>query len=114
AAGLVTDIDRPDLATRLAILRKRAAHDRVAVTVEAIELLATRVTTNVRALEGALIRLVAYGSLTRRPLDCQLVGDVLERLGLPRSATQVPSIAMIQDAACTHFGLTHDELLSRS
>jgi chromosomal replication initiator protein len=114
AAGLVTDIERPDLATRLAILHKRAAHDGVNLPTDAAELLATRVTTNVRALEGALIRLVAYGSLTRRPLDCVLVSEVLERLGLPLSAARVPSIATIQDAACAHFGLTRDELLSRS
>ena len=114
AAGLVTDIERPDLATRLAILHKRAAHDGVALAPDAAELLAERVTTNVRALEGALIRLVAYGSLTRRPLDHALAHDVLERLGLPLSATVVPSIATIQDAACAHFSLTREELLSRS
>ena len=102
AAGLVTDIERPDFATRLAILRKRAAHDGVALAADAAELLAARVTTNVRALEGALIRLVAYGSLTRRPLDRALVHDVLERLGLPLSAALAPSItAEIQDAACS-------------
>src|ERR1700730_3190607 len=83
AAGLVTDIERPDLSTRLAILRKRAAHDGVAVTAEAMELLATSGPTNVGALEGGLIRLVAYGSLTGRPLDHMLARDVLERLGLP-------------------------------
>ncbi len=114
AAGLVTDIERPDLATRLAILRKRAAHDGVGLATEAAELLAERVTTNVRALEGALIRLVAYGSLTRRPLDRELAHDVLERLGLPLSTVIVPSITAIQDAACAHFALTREELLSRS
>ena len=114
AAGLVTDIERPDLATRLAILHKRAAHDGVALAPDAAELLAERVTTNVRALEGALIRLVAYGSLTRRPLDQALAHDVLERLGLPLSANLVPSITTIQDAACAHFSLTREELLSRS
>jgi chromosomal replication initiator protein len=114
AAGLVTDIERPDLATRLAILRKRAAHDGVALAADAAELLAARVTTNVRALEGALIRLVAYGSLTRRPLDHALAHDVLGRLGLPLSAAPAPSINAIQDAACAHFVLTREELLSRS
>ena len=114
AAGLVTDIERPDLATRLAILRKRAAHDGVALAADAAELLATRVTTNVRALEGALIRLVAYGSLTRRPLDHALARDVLERLGLPLSSALAPTITAIQDAACAHFDLTREELLSRS
>ena len=114
AAGLVTDIERPDLATRLAILRKRASHDGVELDADAAELLAARVTTNVRALEGALIRLVAYGSLTRRPLDQALVHDVLERLGLPLSRALAPTISAIQDAACAHFGLTREELLSRS
>ena len=85
AAGLVTDIERPDFATRLAILRKRAAHDRITVQDEALELLAQRVTTNVRALEGALIRLVAYGSLTGRPLDRDLAAGVLDRLGVTLS-----------------------------
>ena len=114
AAGLVTDIERPDPATRLAILRKRAAHDNVEVTDEALELLAERVTSNVRALEGALIRLVAYGSLTGRVLDHALAADVLARLGVALSTTRAVSIADVQDATCAHFGLSRNELLSRS
>jgi chromosomal replication initiator protein len=114
AAGLVTDIERPDPATRLAILRKRAAHDNVEVTDEALEVLAERVTSNVRALEGALIRLVAYGSLTGRVLDHALAADVLARLGVALSTTRAVSIAAVQDATCAHFGLSRDELLSRS
>ena len=114
AAGLVTDIERPDPATRLAILRKRAAHDNVDVTDEALEVLAERVTSNVRALEGALIRLVAYGSLTGRSLDHPLAADVLARLGVALSTTRAVSIAAVQDATCAHFGLSRDELLSRS
>ncbi len=114
AAGLVTDIERPDRATRLAVLRKRAAHDGVEITDEALELVAARVTSNVRALEGVLIRLVAYGSLTRRPLDHALVGEVLERLGVGLGSQTAPSIAAVQEVTCAHFGLTHAELLSRS
>jgi chromosomal replication initiator protein len=114
AAGLVTDIERPDLATRLAILRKRARHDGVGVTDDALELLATRITSNVRALEGVLIRLVAYGSLTQRPLDSQLADDVLGRLGLALSDTPATTIPAVQDATCGYFGLTREELLSRS
>jgi chromosomal replication initiator protein len=114
AAGLVTDIERPDLATRLAILRKRARHDGVGVTDDALELLATRITSNVRALEGVLIRLVAYGSLTQRPLDSQLADDVLARLGLALSDTPATTIPAVQDATCGYFGLTREELLSRS
>jgi chromosomal replication initiator protein len=114
AAGLVTDIERPDPATRLAILRKRAAHDGVVVADEALALLAARVTTNVRALEGALIRLVAYGSLTGRQLDSGLAGDVLDRLGLALTTPRATSIDAVQAAACAHFALTLEELLSRS
>ena len=114
AAGLVTDIERPDFTTRLAILRKRAAHDGVLIDPDALELLAARVTTTVRALEGALIRLVAYGSLSRRPLDCELAAHVLERLGVALTAGHAPSIAAIQQAACERFGITHADLLSRS
>jgi chromosomal replication initiator protein len=114
AAGLVTDIERPDLATRLAILRKRARHDGVDATDDALELLATRITSNVRALEGVLIRLVAYGSLTQRPLDSQLAEDVLARLGLALSDTPAATIPAVQDATCAYFGLTREELLSRS
>ena len=114
AAGLVTDIERPDIDTRLAIVRKRAAHDHVEISDDAAELLAARITTNVRALEGALIRLVAFASLTRRPLDGALAHDVLARLGLPLASVPVLTITVIQDAVCAHFGLTRDELLSRS
>jgi chromosomal replication initiator protein len=114
AAGLVTDIERPDFATRLAIVRKRAAHDGVAIAPDALELLAARVTTHVRALEGALIRLVAYGSLTSQPLDSAVAAHVLERLGVALSTARAPSIEAVQDAACAHFGLTREELLSRS
>jgi chromosomal replication initiator protein len=114
AAGLVTDIERPDPATRLAILRKRAAHDGVVASDEALALLAARVTTNVRALEGALIRMVAYGSLSGRALDAALAADVLDRLGLALTTMRATSIEAVQAAACEHFGLTMAELLSRS
>jgi chromosomal replication initiator protein len=115
AAGLVTDIERPDLATRLAIVRKRASHDGIDLPARAAELLAARITTNVRALEGALIRLVAYASLTQRPLDESLTTDVLDRLGVMAApGAAPPTITAIQTAACSHFGLTREELLSRS
>jgi chromosomal replication initiator protein len=114
AAGLVTDIERPDLATRLAIVRKRAAHGGIALSMAASQLLAERITTNVRALEGALIRLVAYGSLTGRDLDGDLTTDVLDRLGVVAEAQRAPSVREIQDAACSYFGLARTELLSRS
>lgn len=114
-SGLVTDIGRPDYATRLAILRKRAAHDGLRVDDDhALALIAAAVSTNVRALEGALIRTVAYASLTGRHLTAALAQEVIERLGLRLPAAASPSIATIQDAVCAHFSISRDELLSRS
>ena len=113
ASGLVTDIQRPDLATRRAILRARARRDAIDLPDDAAELLAAGVTANVRALEGALIRVVALASLAGRPPDAPSALAVLDRLGL-LAATAPLTIDVIQNAACSHFALTRDEFLSRS
>jgi chromosomal replication initiator protein len=111
-AGLVADIRPPDLNTRLVILRKRADHDGVELADErALELIAERVTLNVRALEGALIRVVAFSSLTGRALTEELVSEVLDGL-YPASVGASHSIADIQLAACEQFGVSEQELLS--
>jgi len=114
-AGLVADLSPPDLATRLAILRKRVHHDHIDLHDErALVAIAEHVHTNVRALEGALIRIVAFSSLTGRPLTAELAGEVLHRL-YPQAPSTSPgpsSIADIQDAICKHFGLSREELLS--
>ena len=113
-SGLVARVDQPDLATRLTILRKRVAHDRVELEEHgALGVIAERVTANIRALEGALIRVVAFASLTRRPITTGLAGEVLEtlypaacqRLSEPRTVTDV------QAATCKAFGLSLDELV---
>jgi chromosomal replication initiator protein len=114
AGGLVTDIARPDRATRLAILRKRASYDAVDITEDALGVIADGVTTNVRTLEGALIRVVALGSLERRPLDASLARDVLARQGFTAKARTAVDIPRIQAAACQHFGVERSALLSRS
>jgi chromosomal replication initiator protein len=115
AAGLVADMHPPDLATRMAILRKRAHHDGVDVADEhALSAIAERIDNNVRALEGALIRVVAFSSLTGRPLTAELAGEVLDTL-YPRAKPtrhEPSSIAEIQAAVGAHFGLTPGELLS--
>jgi chromosomal replication initiator protein len=117
-AGLVADIEPPDLSTRMAILRKRAQHDHVQIAGEgALEVIADRVASNVRALEGALIRIVAFSSLTGRPLTSELAKEVLDRLypSLPSDGhCGSPSVEDIQVAACEHFGLSRKELLSPS
>jgi chromosomal replication initiator protein len=113
-SGLVTDIVPPDLATRLTILRKRAQHDRLAdVDEEALHAIAARITGNIRALEGALIRVVAFHSLTRRPLDAALAEEVLAGL-YPDSRPASRTVRDVQRATCEAFGISIEELLSAS
>jgi len=114
AAGLVTDISSPDFMTRLAILRKRAAFDGVPATDEALDAIARTVTTNVRTLEGALVRAVALASLERRPLTGALAKESLMRYGLSAHTMPAPTISAIQAATCVHFHLSEGQLLSRS
>jgi len=115
-AGLVADIKPPELVTRLAILRKRAHHDRIELAdPQVLEAIAERVTLNVRALEGALIRVVAFSSLTGRPLTAELAREVLDGLYPVSTGHQrrgPTSVGEIQAAACEHFGLSSEELLS--
>ncbi len=115
-AGLVADIKPPTLATRLAILRKRAHQDHIDLADDdALGVIAKRIENNVRALEGALIRIVAFSSLTGRPLTADLAHEVLDSL-YPGSAKNehrnASSVAEIQAATCRHFGLSPEELLS--
>jgi chromosomal replication initiator protein len=113
-AGLVADIQSPDRATRVAILRKRAALDRVQIAEpEVLELVADRVTDNIRSLEGALIRVVAFHSLTGRPIDRQLTAEVLDAM-YPRRRRAAPSIADVQAVVAGHFHLTVAQLTSPS
>ncbi|HWY18650.1 MAG TPA: chromosomal replication initiator protein DnaA [Solirubrobacteraceae bacterium] len=116
-SGLVADVRPPDLATRMTILRKRAQHDDIDLTdEEPLRLIAERIHDNVRAIEGALIRVVAFGSLTGRALTPELTREVLD--GLYPTAQSIchgpPSIRDITQAACQRFGLTPEELLSSS
>jgi chromosomal replication initiator protein len=113
-AGLVADIRPPDISTRLTILRKRVHQDQIELPDErALDVIADRVALNVRSLEGALIRIVAFSSLTGRPLTAELATQVLDNL-YPRTVSQPRSLTQIQDAACQHFGLSAEELLSAS
>jgi chromosomal replication initiator protein len=115
-AGLVAEIAPPDLATRVTILRKRAALDAITIDDPAVlELVAARVTENIRALEGALIRVVAHGSLTQRRLDLALAEEVLDRLYPGSGAvTGPPTIDAVQAVVAAHFALTREELVSPS
>jgi chromosomal replication initiator protein len=117
-AGLVADIEPPNFETRLAILRKRAALDRIPLAQAGVlELIAERVLDNVRALEGALIRVVAFHSLTGQPLDRELAAHVLDGLHYARSAGAVGgplSLDTVKSAVAAHYGLSVGELVSPS
>jgi chromosomal replication initiator protein len=91
-------------------------HDAVALADDsALHAIAHRITSNARTLEGALIRVVAYHSLTGRPIDAELAGEVLGRLyPQSRAAAAVPTIERVQELACEAFDVTRDELLSAS
>jgi chromosomal replication initiator protein len=113
-AGLVADIAPPDHATRVAILRKRAALDAIKLSEPAVlDLIAERVTNNIRALEGALIRVVAYHSLTQRPIDLALATEVMDSM-YPDSGSTAPSIPDIQAVVATAYKLSVQELISSS
>ncbi len=113
-AGLVCDVQPAERATRLTILRKRVAQDDILdVDPQALELIADRVTTNIRALEGALIRVVAFGSLTGRPVTGELAAEVLAGL-YPQFKAHRRTVREIQEQTCETFGVTMDELLSAS
>jgi chromosomal replication initiator protein len=113
-SGLVADISPPDHATRVAILRKRIALDEIEIVdQEVLELIAERVTTNVRALEGALIRVVAYHSLTQQPIDRPLAGRALDSM-YPTGKPMTISIAHVQSVVAARYQLSVKELVSAS
>jgi chromosomal replication initiator protein len=110
--GLLTDVQPPDLETRIAILRKKALQERLSVPSDVLEFIASRISTNIRELEGALIRVTAFASLNRQPVDMALAEIVLRDL-IPDAASQVtPATIMAQTAA--YFGLTLDDLQGQS
>jgi chromosomal replication initiator protein len=113
-SGLVAVIQPPDFATRVAILRKRAALDHIDIQDQSVlELIADRITDNVRALEGALIRIVAYHSLTQLPIDVRLAEAVLDEIH-PRQGPAPISIDEIQQAVAGYYHVTVADLRSAS
>jgi chromosomal replication initiator protein len=114
-AGLVADIAPPDHATRVTILRKRAAVDNVILADPTVlDLIADRVADNIRSLEGALIRVVAFHSLTQRPIDRALTLEVMDAMYPSRRGAGPPSIAEVQAIVAAHFRLSVQELTSAS
>jgi len=108
--GLITDIQPPDLETRIAILRKRVMTDDIEIAMpEVLTFIADRVSSNIRELEGALTRVVAYASLTGRPISTDVAQEVLRDL-FPQGAARSITIEQIQSAVCEWFHISLGEL----
>ncbi len=108
--GLITDIQPPDLETRIAILRKKVKTDGIHVPdPQVLSFVASRISTNIRELEGALTRVVAFSSLTGRALSVELTEDVLKDV-FPQGEAAEVSIQRIQELVSERFQLTMDEL----
>jgi len=108
--GLITDVQPPDLETRIAILRKKVMTERIEIAdPQVLTYIADRVTTNIRELEGALTRVVAYASLTGRPISTEVAEEVLRDL-FPQGATRPITIEQIQAAVSEMFHISITEL----
>jgi chromosomal replication initiator protein len=110
-SGLVADIQAPPLETRVAIVRKKAEIEAISVSDEVAVLLAQSIQSNVRELEGALIRLAAKSSLTGCPIDADFTKS--ELLMVSPRRPELMSVEDIQRAVCSHFRLSNAELLSK-
>jgi len=111
-SGLVVDIQPPDLETRIAILQLKADRDGLAVPPEVQHFIASKFDSNIRELEGALLRVAAYASLSRQPIDVRLAERALEDL-IPDSGNEI-SPSLIMEETAVYFGLEQADLISKS
>jgi chromosomal replication initiator protein len=111
--GLITDVQPPDLETRIAILRKKAALERMTAPPDVLEFIASKIQTNIRELEGALIRVTAFASLNRQPVDLTLAEIVLKDL-IPEGGEPEITAALIIAQTAAYFGLSIDDLCGSS
>ncbi|HEX4470686.1 MAG TPA: chromosomal replication initiator protein DnaA [Nocardioides sp.] len=111
--GLITDVQPPDLETRIAILRKKAAMDRLSAPADVLEFIASKIQTNIRELEGALIRVTAFASLNRQEVDMTLAEIVLKDL-IPEGGEPEITAALIIAQTAAYFGLSIDDLTGPS
>ena len=111
--GLITDVQPPELETRIAILRKKAAQERLDAPPEVLEFIASKISTNIRELEGALIRVTAFASLNRQGVDLALAEIVLKDL-IPDSSQPEITAATIMAQTAAYFGQSMEELCGSS
>ena len=111
--GLITDVQPPDLETRIAILRKKAAMDRLTAPPDVLEFIASKIQTNIRELEGALIRVTAFANLNRQEVDMTLAEIVLKDL-IPEGGEPEITAGLIIAQTAAYFGLSIEELTGPS
>ena len=111
--GLLTDVQPPDLETRIAILRKKAIQEGMTAPDDVLEYIASRISTNIRELEGALIRVTAFASLNRQLVDLPLAEIVLKDLISDEHGPEITAAVIIGQTA-SYFGLTIDDLCGQS
>jgi chromosomal replication initiator protein len=111
--GLITDIQPPELETRIAILRKKAIQDRLNVPDDVMEYIGSKISTNIRELEGALIRVTAFATLNRQPVDLSLAEIVLKDLIPDESGPEITAATIMAQTAA-YFSLTLDDLCGTS
>jgi chromosomal replication initiator protein len=111
--GLISDVQAPDLETRIAILRKKAAQDGMNLPPEVLEFIATKIQSNIRELEGALIRVTAFASLNRQIVEMPLVETVLRDL-ITESDTPQITASMIMGVTAEYFAVSIDDLTGTS
>ncbi len=111
--GLITDIQPPELETRIAILRKKAAQDKLNAPDDVLEYIASKISSNIRELEGALIRVTAFASLNRQAVDMGLAEIVLKDLIPDQAGPEITSSTIMAQTA-TYFSLTLDDLCGTS
>lgn len=108
--GLLTDIQPPDVETREAILRRKAESEHIAVPDAVLAFIAKSILSNIRELEGALIRVIAYASLTKAPIDVALAAEVLKSVMTAANPNREVSIATIKERVAGAHGLTVKEM----
>jgi chromosomal replication initiator protein len=111
--GLITDVQPPDLETRIAILRKKAIGERLQARDDVLEYIASKISTNIRELEGALIRVTAFASLNRQQVDLSLAEIVLKDL-IPADDSPEITSATIMAQTAAYFSLTMEDLCGQS
>lgn len=110
--GLIADIQPPDLETRMAILRQKAANDQIELPNEVLTLLATSITSNIREIEGAYTKIVAYSSLMNVPITLEITKKILDDMG---NVVQIKQITFesIVEAVAEHYRIKKDELFNK-